>query len=387
MENLSVLHGGESISEGKDAWTGAGMNQPAAGETLIRGGKFAGGHRAATMHWGHSGKRHGRDFMDIVLYAFGTPFADGMSGVNETIGGNCVIVNEQVARRSVGAPDTMQLEGPVQFVSVTNPPQTDVDTTAGAQPWPWEWPWDDGRGTWVPLSMTGQGERGREPMFDGAKWTRTLVCLEGGFLLVDHVETDEPATIDRPVHLDLVPHGRMEAPSVSVGLRPTTGPLGNTKQYTAAVGEDVEGDEPVFLRGRTDGNWTVEASRGDAGGMRARATILKGANTELTLVNDLKLGWGWRSPFVLARRTGVIRTQYIMFFEPFAGDSQPRLQGIERLEVRAGDRRVDDTDALGLRLDFGDKSYDVLVNYTGGEVTCSTMTSDKRLTWKSSSHR
>ena len=379
MENLSVLHGAERIPEGTDVWTGDGMNQPAAGETLLRGGRFTGGHRAASMHWGHSGKRHGRDFMDIVLYAFGTPFADGMSGVNETIGGNCIIVNEQVARRSVGAPDAMNLQGPVQFVSVTNPPQVEVDPAAGAQPWPWAWPWKDGQGTWVPLSMTGQGERGGEPMFDGTTWTRTLVCLEGGFLLIDRVRTDKPATVDRPIHVDLRPHFRMKVPEVSVELSPVKGPLGETPQYAAAVGEAAEDGQPVFLRGRTDKDWTVEGTTGDSR-FRARVTVLGGAETDLALVNDLKLGWGWRSPFVLARRSGVTRTQFVMFFEPFSDDGEPRLQGIEALPARAGGEPLQDTDAVGLRLDFGDKRSVVLVNYTGRAVTCGDITSDRRFT-------
>jgi hypothetical protein len=316
--------------------------------------------------------------MDIVLYAFGTTFADGMSGVNETIGGNCIIVNEQVARRSVGAPDAMNLQGPVQFVSVTTPPQTEVGATEGAQPWPWEWPWEDAQGTWVPLSMTGQGERGREPMFDGTKWTRTLVSIAGGFLLVDRVETEQPATVDRPIHVDLVQHGRMDPPTLSVELRPVAGPLGGTKQYTAAIGED---GRPVFLRGRTDENWTVDGASGNPRGFRARVTVLGGTDTELALVKDLKLGWGWRSPFVLARRTGVTRTVYAMFFEPFAPDGRPRLEGMQRLDVRAGRQSVDTADALGLRLDFGDERYVVIVNHTGRPVTCDGNISAERLAW------
>jgi hypothetical protein len=208
-------------------------------------------------------------------------------------------------------------------------------------------------------------------MFEGARWTRTVVMVEGGFLFIDHVRADRPGRIDRPIHLAF----RDSPPELtaSVQLEPTPGPLGESGQYRAAVGEDK--DEPVFLRGGTDETWTIDAKI--TGKLRARVTVLGEKGTEVARVRSLDLGWGHRMPFYLARRDGVRETDYVVFIEPHGEEVPPRLRGIRRLEVKPAAAR-----AVAFALVFDETEYRFLLNHGPGEARCGGLETAERIVWR-----
>ena len=397
QDRLPLHYGGQPLPAASGAyWRTPGLHLPASGQTVLRAHPTPDDLRALTVHWGKSEKRQALDFMDYRLFYRARPFGGGQFGICETLGHNCVIVNEHTAS-TPGVPVEMDLEGAFPYVVAVNPgPKPMVDTEL-AQPWPYPWPWADAGDThdnFLPLAMAAKpGKRWREwtPMVEGAVWSRTVAVIEGGFLIADRVELDAAGRLERPLHLGgaLVP--LLELENVSVPLTPVAGVLGEASAYRAAqpatptnqAAEEGTG-VPVFPRGKTDDSWSAVARMQGCG---AKVHVLGEPGTEVIQVHSLKGSWGKANPFLLLRRDDVRHTRFVVFIEPFGEweartrdtGAAPRIRGMKRLEVTAPDGRArTDREAAALELDFGDKRVVVLLNDSGRDIKAGGLRTGKR---------
>ena len=388
--HLPLYYGGEDLPTNSSGyWSSPGQNMPDAGVTLLRSSRpDTGDVRALKLHWGTASKRFGRDFMGCAFFT-GRKFGFGDSGVNDTLGHNCIVVDEQLMNLVGGYPQALDSDGDIPYVSVANPSPAGLDDTTGAQPWPFPWLWPGAAGTYLPLAEPGNNARQWGAMYDGVTWTRTMAAIEGGFLVVDQVASHTPRRIDSPLHLDAGFNSltNFSALTTSFALTNVQGNVGSTAQYLALVGVDGAN---TFPRATTDTNWTVSAfNRHTEHSFFVRATVLGATDTQVIRAEKIESGWGYHNPFLIIRRDNVNETVFAVFVESHGYDGhwnintteQPRMRAMTRLDVSVGDNPLSDSEGLGLELDFGDRRYTVMVNGTGSEAVCGSLASAERFAY------
>jgi len=401
-------------------WQQPGTHLPISGQTVLRTTQTPDDIRAVNLHWGFSGKRQGRDFMDCRFLYAGRVFGDGDFGVNDSLGHGVVLVNEQSMNECGGFPVELDLDGAFPYVVAANPSPQQFDDTYGAIPWPYTWKWKmSGAGTFLPLGVPGNRERGWTAMYDGATWTRTVAAIHGGFLIADRVELDAPGRIDRPLHLSMGFNSLKEL-TTSVKLTEQPGAIGDSKQYQAAIpglpaapkaptdvsredrgtddvlgeldpAEDQRSDiaGPRFPQAVTDSTWTANAFNQHAEhSFSVQSTVLGALGTRIIKVQSLPLGFGYHNPFIIIRHDGVKVARFITFIEPYGYSgkmnvcdtvSRPKIQGMKRLSVSAEDGQLlTDDQATALTLDFGDQQVVVILNDSGEPVRTGGLRTVKR---------
>lgn len=425
-ERLALFYHALPLPEAAGAyWQQSGTHLPISGQTVLRTTQSPDDIRAVKLHWGFSGKRQGRDFMDCRFLYAGRVFGGGDSGVNDSLGHGVVLVNEQSMNECGGFPVEADLNGTFPYVVAANPGPQHLDDTYGAIPWPYAWKWKmpQWATTFVPLSISGNRERQWTAMYDGATWTRTVAAIRGGFLIADRVELDAPGRIDRPLHLSMGFNSLKEL-TTSVKLTEQAGSIGATKQYQAAIpglpaapkgptdslledaGEDDDMLDPLeeldpaedqpsgiagprFPQAVTDSTWTATVFNQHAEhSFSVQSTILGAPGTRIIKVRSLPLGFGYHSPFLIIRHDGAKVARFITFIEAYGYSgkmgirettSRPKMQGMKRLPVTAEDgQALTDDLATALTLDFGDQQVVVIINDSGKAVEVAGLCTTKR---------
>ncbi|MDA1139982.1 MAG: heparinase II/III family protein [Planctomycetota bacterium] len=198
-------------------------------------------------------------------------------------------------------------------------------------------------------------------VYRGVVLERSVVMLGGVVVMVDRCLSGEEHTYDWAHHS----FGSLNGPA---GLKPRE-TLGTKHPYN--LPEDVlwgvsEGDS-VFTWKREKASLSLRVlSESDTPTESATAT-----------------GWANRAykdarheaPFALVRRKGKNVT-FVTVFEPFK--DKPSVTNIQRLEVFSGEKKLDNAQALGIRLEKGGETITYLFSFVEGAIKCGNITTSER---------
>ena len=186
-------------------------------------------------------------------------------------------------------------------------------------------------------------------IYPGVKIWRAVCVLDGAYLVMDMLRSDEEHIYDRWFHG--VPDKSNGLKGIHLGMKARTEPLGDTDGYEMVKNLSTAETERDF-----GCDWEIKGLQNP---LNLTMRVLN--NAPLEVVHGFEWSRQYTAPekeFLLLSRKAK-NADFVVIFEPHSGQS--RLSGYERFTVLDENGRTI-KGALGLHISLGEKSYEVILN-------------------------